>query len=819
MSASVAAGGLNDWKKFKSKSQGLYYYRSESRNQSLWITPPQLPEGWVLVRDQTQKSSYYNIFTDQRAETQDAIPGFTSLVSSKPSVASSSASSSTDAARSISNAVVVKNTSSQVASSSSSSSSTFHPERLNRKRAREESDSESDSDPDDSEADQRKAAEHYNRLKRSRHDRGKGSVARLRALNNWIKNLLIQQTLLRCSREKQVSVLELACGKGGDFFKFNRAFSSTGNGFSYVGIDIAQNSLKEFTERIKNGSSLESSVKRFRLACANIGTDLLSGSTSKLNVWDANDVSRGWHMGSAFSENEHFDVCSMQFALHYMFQSEERLDTFFKSWCPQINEGGYFIATTMDSDVVLEALFEQQLENASSLVPDASTGSLGNGLDDNDPGTVKIRDSHGRVSCKMHFDKKARALLLGRAGNLGRGKTRSSIKNRIGSLSVGVRYDITLTEYGDGEKDGEGNPYVEAPEWLVPMALLIDRAWHNHRLYLVPSMSRNFHEIFQQYCNSPEYKKLLEQMRVLERGASFSPIEWKLARLYRTLVFQKGVGRKVAIIVPFRDQHMEQKRSSHLSQFIPYMCSFMARTLVPFHIYIIEQSNDGKKFNRGKLLNVGYEIARQKGEDASAFIFHDVDLLPDKQLRPHYRCDAQNFRTTPNHIARVWSRYNANKDYVGGVTAFSAECFERLNGFPNNFWGWGGEDDELRNRMRDAHVEFTWPEEGSLVDLENMTLQEKLDILRAQNTDSEGSDNNWRCMVKTDVLKEHTTTWKTNGLSSMRGESIATKGFKVKRKTLLHPSGFASKITVELMPNGDRWDNTTSWKDLQKNTC
>ena len=59
---SVAKGGLNDWVKYKSKSQGLYYYRSESRKQSLWINPANLPAGWVLVRDQTQKSSYYNIF-------------------------------------------------------------------------------------------------------------------------------------------------------------------------------------------------------------------------------------------------------------------------------------------------------------------------------------------------------------------------------------------------------------------------------------------------------------------------------------------------------------------------------------------------------------------------------------------------------------------------------------------------------------------------------------------------------------------------------------------------------------------------------------
>lgn len=45
-----------------------------------------------------------------------------------------------------------------------------------------------------------------------------------------------------------------------------------------------------------------------------------------------------------------------------------------------------------------------------------------------------------------------------------------------------------------------------------------------------------------------------------------------------------------------------------------------------FHIFIIEQSADGRKFNRGKLLNAGFDIARN---DYDVFIFHDVDLLPE----------------------------------------------------------------------------------------------------------------------------------------------------------------------------------------------
>ena len=141
---------------------------------------------------------------------------------------------------------------------------------------------------------------------------------------------------------------------------------------------------------------------------------------------------------------------------------------------------------------------------------------------------------------------------------------------------------------------------------------------------------------------------------------------------------------KIAIIIPFRDDDTHA-RSLQLEEFIKFMNNYLKD--YSYNIFVIEQSQDGRKFNRGKLLNIGYLLA----DAYTHFIFHDVDLIPSLSLRKYYT----NRSIQPVHLASVWSRYNANPSYFGGVVSFSVDAFEKINGFPNNYWGWGGEDDEL----------------------------------------------------------------------------------------------------------------------------
>lgn len=40
----------------------------------------------------------------------------------------------------------------------------------------------------------------------------------------------------------------------------------------------------------------------------------------------------------------------------------------------------------------------------------------------------------------------------------------------------------------------------------------------------------------------------------------------------------------------------------------------------------------------------------------------------------------------------------------GGVSAMTVEQFKAVNGYSNSFWGWGGEDDDMSNRLK--HVGY-----------------------------------------------------------------------------------------------------------------
>ncbi|XP_051715645.1 beta-1,4-galactosyltransferase 1 isoform X2 [Ctenopharyngodon idella] len=157
--------------------------------------------------------------------------------------------------------------------------------------------------------------------------------------------------------------------------------------------------------------------------------------------------------------------------------------------------------------------------------------------------------------------------------------------------------------------------------------------------------------------------------------------------------------QKVAMIIPFRN------RDEHLKYWLYYLHPILQRQQLDYGVYVINQG--GKEtFNRAKLLNIGYAEAL-KEYDYDCFVFSDVDLIPmdDRNL---YKCYNQ-----PRHLSVSMDKFGFRlpyTQYFGGVSSLSKEQFLKINGFPNNYWGWGGEDDDIYNRLTSRGMTVSRPD-------------------------------------------------------------------------------------------------------------
>ncbi|XP_011606160.2 beta-1,4-galactosyltransferase 1-like [Takifugu rubripes] len=172
---------------------------------------------------------------------------------------------------------------------------------------------------------------------------------------------------------------------------------------------------------------------------------------------------------------------------------------------------------------------------------------------------------------------------------------------------------------------------------------------------------------------------------------------WNTVRKEVTVPLQDG-GRympreclsehKVAIIIPYRNRH------EHLKHLLFYLHPMLVRQQLDYGIYVINQDGEGV-FNRAKLMNVGFAEAL-KDYDYECFVFSDVDLVPMDD-RNFYRCFE-----SPRHLSVAIDKFNFQlpyNTYFGGVSAMSKQQFLTVNGFPNAYWGWGGEDDDMYKRI------------------------------------------------------------------------------------------------------------------------
>ena len=183
----------------------------------------------------------------------------------------------------------------------------------------------------------------------------------------------------------------------------------------------------------------------------------------------------------------------------------------------------------------------------------------------------------------------------------------------------------------------------------------------------------------------------------------------------------------VSVIVPYRN------RPLHLQTWTKLVADELPGSA---EVVIVEQM-DSFAFNRGCLLNIGFRYS-----SGNRVIFHDVDLVPSSDLKQAY-CGP--WPAPVVHFGCRFSRYNNTKAYFGGVTGFTRSAFP---GFPNCFWGWGGEDDVLYRRTR---CRIHRPSHGHYTDLEFLpTVKQKLKSLSA----GQKCPNRWELKASDDKARD-----------------------------------------------------------------
>ena len=291
----------------------------------------------------------------------------------------------------------------------------------------------------------------------------------LRSFNNWVKASMINKYCRQLGRD--LSILELCCGKGGDLDKYliNKIKL-------FVGADISGELLENAMtrlEKIKN----EKYSDHFQTKCYFIREDLSNPQNKFLEKIDK----KYW-----------FDLVSCQFALHYHFESEQRLNAFLRNVSSKLCDGGFFIGTIIEDNVIVK-----RLRNRKNIKNKYINEKLTFG---NEFYSVKFS--------QKNFSKK--------------------------NGPYGIKYGFYLEDSIDN-RDEEGNiKYVE--EYLIVFKEFVE-VCKKYGLYLVEK--KNFTNFYQEYIKEDFFKRLSYKM-LKDINTSNMKQQWEIIQLYMIFVFRKG---------------------------------------------------------------------------------------------------------------------------------------------------------------------------------------------------------------------------------------------------------------------------------------
>lgn len=199
-------------------------------------------------------------------------------------------------------------------------------------------------------------------------------------------NRYVKKSLLNSVAKRGDTLIDLAVGKGGDFPKW------IGANLKFVfGIDISPDNIQN---RLDGACArFLGNKKRFKVmpdalfVVGNSSVNIRSGNaiysdkgkqiTKAVFGEGAKDVKA---LGSGVYKEygiakDGFDICSIQFAIHYMFLNNDTLQNFLRNVSEVTKVGGYFIGTSYDGKDMFTMLKKVKEDESITIAGSGETGS------------------------------------------------------------------------------------------------------------------------------------------------------------------------------------------------------------------------------------------------------------------------------------------------------------------------------------------------------------------------------------------------------------------------------------------------------------
>ena len=187
----------------------------------------------------------------------------------------------------------------------------------------------------------------------------------------------IKRTLLNAVSRPDNTLIDMAVGKAGDLHKWKN------DKLKFVfGIDINYDNIHNqrdgayarYIETYRKHSRMPDALFVVGNSAIDIKTGagiLKDGDKQITNAVFGKGVNNPDLLGKMVAKHygiakDGFDICSIQFAIHYMFQSTDALDAFLKNVSSVTKKGGFFIGTCYDGETIFNML--KNKKNGESVI-------------------------------------------------------------------------------------------------------------------------------------------------------------------------------------------------------------------------------------------------------------------------------------------------------------------------------------------------------------------------------------------------------------------------------------------------------------------